>query len=513
MRIAAIDVGSNSIHMVIAEADINGGITTLWRMKEMVGLGKSTFPGHAISRDAIERAIATMSRFVQAAQQRQCEKIVAVATAAVREASNGGDFVDRLERQFNIEVRVISGREEARMIYLGVRQTCPLTHGPHLIIDIGGGSVEFIVADSKKALLLESRKLGAARMTALHVKSDPIDREDHAALLAHYEKELAGLSDQILALKPQKVIGTSGTLENIAILCSDDDHHHANGNGEGKPAVIERSAFDRLLAQLLKSSAKQRAQMPGLDEGRRDQIVAGAMLVDEIFRRLKPRRIEMCRSALREGILVDYLSRHLPELAIRQQVPNPRMRSVIALARRCSWHRSHSEQVARICMRLFDETRSIHGLGTPERELIEYAALLHDIGWHIARTGHHKHSMYLIQNGDLKNFSDEEIEIIANIARYHRKSPPKSKHVAFAKLSPRGKEIVRVGAALLRLADGLDRSHSSIVRDVKCRNGGKEVKCVLQAKWDAQLEVWAASRKSEMFEKVFKRPITFEVAR
>jgi exopolyphosphatase/guanosine-5'-triphosphate,3'-diphosphate pyrophosphatase len=164
-------------------------------------------------------------------------------------------------------------------------------------------------------------------------------------------------------------------------------------------------------------------------------------------------------------------------------------------------------------MRLFDETRSIHGLGTPERELIEYAALLHDIGWHIARTSHHKHSMYLIQNGDLKNFSDEEIEIIANIARYHRKSPPKSKHANYANLSPRGKEIVRVGASLLRLADGLDRSHSSIVRDLKCRNGGKEVKCVLHAKWDAQLEVWAASRKSEMFEKVFKRPITFEVSR
>ncbi len=512
MRIAAIDVGSNSIHMVIAEADVNGGITTLWRMKEMVGLGKSSFPGHAISRDAIERATATMSRFVQAAQQRQCEKIVAVATAAVREASNGGDFVDRLERQFNIEVRVISGREEARMIYLGVRQTCPLTHGPHLIIDIGGGSVEFIVADSKKALLLESRKLGAARMTALHVKSDPIDSEDHAALRAHYEKDLAGLVDEILALKPQKVIGTSGTLENIAMLCS-ADRPDADGNGESKPAVIERPTFDRLLAQLLRSGAKQRAQMPGLDEGRRDQIVAGAVLVEEIFRRLKPRRIEMCKSALREGILVDYLSRHLPDLAIRQQVPNPRLRSVIALARRCSWHRSHSEQVARICMRLFDETRAIHGLGTPERELIEYAALLHDIGWHIARTSHHKHSMYLIQNGDLKNFTDEEIEIIANIARYHRKSPPKAKHANYANLSPRGKEIVRVGAALLRLADGLDRSHSSIVRDLKCRNGGKELKCVLHAKWDAQLEVWAASRKSEMFEKVFKRPITFEVSR
>ena len=159
-----------------------------------------------------------------------------------------------------------------------------------------------------------------------------------------------------------------------------------------------------------------------------------------------------------------------------------------------------------------DQLQSLHGLEHPQRELIEYAALLHDIGWHIGRTSHHKHSMYLIEHGDLKSFTPEEISIIANIARYHRKSPPKAKHAAFAKLSPRGKSIVRVGAALLRLADGLDRSHSSIVRDLKCRSG-KEVKCVLNAKWDAQLEVWAASRKSEMFEKLFKRPITFEVSR
>jgi exopolyphosphatase/guanosine-5'-triphosphate,3'-diphosphate pyrophosphatase len=253
--------------------------------------------------------------------------------------------------------------------------------------------------------------------------------------------------------------------------------------------------------------------MLGVDEGRKDQIVAGALLVDEVFRRLKIRRIQMCKSALREGILVDYLSRHLPDLAIRQQVPDPRMRSVIALARRCAWHKSHSEQVARLCVKLFDETKPLHGLGTPERELIEYGALLHDIGWHIGRTGHHKHSMYLIRHGDLKNFSPEEIEIVANIARYHRKSGPKQKHDGYANLSPRGKMIVRTGAALLRIADGLDRSHSSVVRDVRCRVAGKEVKCVVSTRWDAQLELWGAKRKREMFEKVFKRDMTFEVTR
>jgi exopolyphosphatase/guanosine-5'-triphosphate,3'-diphosphate pyrophosphatase len=277
--------------------------------------------------------------------------------------------------------------------------------------------------------------------------------------------------------------------------------------------TIERTTFSKVLDELVHSNSKKRSVMPGLDEGRRDQIVAGALLVDELFRRLKLRRMQMCKSALREGILVDYLSRHLPDLAIRQQVPDPRMRSVLALARRCAWHKSHSEQVARLCVRLFDDLKSIHGLGTPERELIEYGALLHDIGWHIGRTGHHKHSMYLIRHGDLKNFTPEEIEIIANIARYHRKAMPKRKHAGYASLSPRARRVVEVGASLLRLADGLDRSHASVVRDVRCRLGSSKIKCAVAARHDAQLELWGASRKRDFFEAVFRREIEFELTR
>jgi exopolyphosphatase/guanosine-5'-triphosphate,3'-diphosphate pyrophosphatase len=515
MRMAAIDVGTNSIHMIVAEADVDGGLATLWRMKEMVGLGRMSFPSRVIPREAIDRAVAVMARFQQAAQQRQCEKIVTVATSAIREASNGGDVVERIRRQLDLYVRVISGREEARLIYLGVRNAMALNGaagGPSLMVDIGGGSVEFIVGDHKRSLLLESRKLGAARMTAAYVKSDRITDEERDALLAHYAKELGPLCEQILAHKPIRAIGTSGTLENLALL-SATSPPSANGNGETKPRVIDRTAFEKMLDDLVRSNSHQRGQMAGLDEGRRDQIVAGALLVRELFRRLKLRRIQICGSALREGILVDYLSHHLPDLAIRQHVPDPRMRSVLALARRCAWHKSHSEQVARLTMRLFDETKALHGLGTPERQLIEYGALLHDIGWHIGRTSHHKHSMYLIRHGDLKNFTPEEVEIIAHIARYHRKSQPKAKHESYASLSPRGKTVVRVGAALLRIADGLDRSHANVVRDVRCRTGGKDVKCLVSTRWDAQLELWGAKRKRQMFEKVFKRGITIEVAR
>jgi exopolyphosphatase/guanosine-5'-triphosphate,3'-diphosphate pyrophosphatase len=186
---------------------------------------------------------------------------------------------------------------------------------------------------------------------------------------------------------------------------------------------------------------------------------------------------------------------------------------VLDLARKCDWHRTHSEQVARLCLRLFDETRAIHNMGNAERELIEYGALLHDIGWHISRNDHHKHAMYLILNGDLKNFTPEETAVIANIARYHRGPAPKKRHEKYAELPKRLRRIVNVGSALLRLADGLDRSHGGVIQDLRCKVDDKSIKCLLTARADAELEVWGARRKMDWFTDVFDRNINFEVIR
>ena len=502
LRIAAIDVGSNSLHMVVAQADADGSITTLWRMKEMVGLGRISFPSRRLSADATERAMATLRRFQQAARSRGCEKILAVATSAVREAENGGDFLRRARRELGITIKVVSARDEARLIYLGVRHAVELGNRPHFILDVGGGSVEFIVGDATKPLLLESRKLGAARMTARFVTSDPISPADLKSLSAHYEKELGPLCESILALKPVEAIGTSGTLENLAAMCAAADRQEGSN-------LIERESLARLLTRLIESRSKDRATMSGLDDQRKDQIVAGALLVSELLRRLNLPHIRVCKSALREGILLDYLGRHLPDLRIRREVPDPRRRSVLDLARRCDWHQSHSEQVARLCMELFDATRSLHHLNTEQRELIEYGALLHDIGWHIAREKHHKHSQYLILNGDLKNFTREEVRIIASIARYHRKSKPKASHKQLTRLSAEGRKVVRVGTALLRIADGLDRSHSGVVTGLSCRITGKRVEVTLKAKGDTELELWGARSKRGLFADVFGKALRF----
>jgi exopolyphosphatase/guanosine-5'-triphosphate,3'-diphosphate pyrophosphatase len=524
LRLAAIDIGSNSIHMIVAQADADGAVTTLWRLKEPVGLGRASFPSRRLNRVSMDSAIATLARFKQAAQQRQAEKIIAIATSAVREATNGGDLIERARRELGLSVRIVSARDEARLIYLAVRHAMPLRERSNLIVDIGGGSVEFIVGDARRAALLESRKLGAARMTARYVNEDPIGTSDLAALRRHYDRELTPLCEQIRALRPVCAIGTSGTLENIAAMCGTS----ASSNGSGAPFVgpssgntrhgaIERPAFEKLLKELIKSNSKERSRMPGLDDQRKDQIVAGAALVGELFDRLNLKRIHLCPSALREGVLLDYLSRHIPDLQIRRDVPDPRRRSVLDLARRCDWHKTHSEQVATICLRLFDELRPLHKLGAPERELIEYAAMLHDIGWHIGRKAHHKHSMYLIANGDLKNFTAEEVQVIANMARYHRKaSPSRAKHDAYDALSQPSRRVVDVGAALLRLADGLDRSHASVIVGLTCRIGGdrdEPIRCTLTARSDAELEIWGARRKMKWFEQVFGRKISFALAK
>jgi len=500
-RIAAIDVGSNSIHMVIAQTDSDGGMTTLWRLKEMVGLGRISFPSRRLTYEAMDRATETLRRFQEEAVRRQCERVVAVATSAVREAENGGDFVQRTRRELGLHVRVISARDEARLIYLGVRHELDLS-GPHLILDVGGGSVEFIVGDAEKPLMLESRKLGAARMTAKFIKSDPIDGDELKALLAHYDQELDSLVAQIQSQKIVGVIGTSGTIETLAAMCGD-----ASGSNGDTEHFIQAGPLAKLAGDLLETRSKDRAKIKGLDDDRKDQIVAGALLVNRLFERLEIKRMRISSSALREGLLIDYLTRHRPELQVRREVPDPRRRSVIDLARRCNWQQSHSEQVAKLCVRLFDQLKPLHGLGGREREIIEFGALLHDIGWLVGRKKHHKHSKYLIFNGNLAAFSQREIKMMGSIARYHRKAFPCAGHSCYRRLRDKDRYIVRVGAALLRIADGLDRSSSGVITDLRCRIRDRKVDILVKSRGDAELEIWSARSRSRLFAKVFERTV------
>jgi exopolyphosphatase/guanosine-5'-triphosphate,3'-diphosphate pyrophosphatase len=506
LRIAAIDVGSNSIHMLVAQVENDGTLTELWRAKEMVGLGRASFPSHRLSVIAMQRAMMTLRRFLLESARWNIEKTIAVATSAVREAENGGEFIERVRSELGLHVRVVSARDEARLIYHGVRRTMDLgaSNGNTLIIDVGGGSVEFVVADRTKPLLLESRKLGAARMTARFVKSDPAEPREVKALLAHFEAELAPVAEQVRALAPARAIGTSGTFLNLAAMAGAEPEE----DGAEAAIMLRQPDLERLVAQLLTSRSEERALIKGLDEQRKDQIVAGALLADELFKRFGLAQIEVCRSALREGILAEYLARHRPELELRRELPDPRRRAIYTLGHRCHWHREHGEQVARLCVNLFHQLRALHGLGPAERELIEYGALLHDIGAMIGRTDHHKHSAYLILNGALDPFSEQEVHTIACVARYHRKAFPSKRHLIYAGLPKRLRRTVKVGAALLRIADGLDRTNCSVVTDLKCRAKQDQVEILIDGRGDAELEIWSALSRRRLFERVFNSTLS-----
>jgi exopolyphosphatase/guanosine-5'-triphosphate,3'-diphosphate pyrophosphatase len=304
-------------------------------------------------------------------------------------------------------------------------------------------------------------------------------------------------------------IASSGTAENIAAMIFLQENGQAfeslNGN------AFLRKSFQKLYERLLPMKSVERRAIPGLDPKRTDLIIPGLILFDVIFRLFNLKEITISGYALREGMVIDYLSKHIEEFRLINAIPDVRRRSVIELARRCYWDEVRSTHIANLVLQLFDELQSLHGLTVHERELLEYAALLHNIGYFISPSGHHKHSQYIILNGELRGFSNDEIQVMAHIARYHRKSPPKPEHTTFQALSSKQKQVVRYCAAMLRIANALDRTHRQNVRSVKAKISSKKIELRLKIMSDAEIEIWAVSRVKELFEDVFERSLVVSV--
>lgn len=256
------------------------------------------------------------------------------------------------------------------------------------------------------------------------------------------------------------------------------------------------------------SDIESRLKMPGLDPRRADLVVAGATLLDTILRRIGADELTLCDLALREGLVLDYVRRHQRQIAHVDHIPDVRRRSTIELAERCNYFAVHAEHVARLALAIFDQTRAIHGLTDREREWLEYAALMHDLGSHISYARHHRHSYYLIKNGDLRGFEPEEIEVIALVARYHRRGTPKKSHAEYARLSAPLRRTVRTLASILRVAESLDRSHAQVISQLEVQDRGDNALLLqLRTSGDAELEVWAASRHMGPFEKLVQKPV------
>ena len=510
MRIAAIDIGTNSIHMIVVQVRPDLSFEVIDREKDMVRLGAGGLDGRSLTPSAMAAALQTLTKFRRLAESRKVDEIVAAATSATREADNGGDFIAEVARQIGIRIKVISGTEEARLIHMAACYGVDVGGSTAVVIDIGGGSVEVTLGTATKVVQGKSFKVGVIRLTERFVKSDPLSGRDERRLVKHLNRETGSYLDQISKAGFERVIGTSGTILSLGALALTDATGQA---GDRRNQRVPAKGIHRVRKRLVEANIEERLQMPGLDPRRADLNVAGSVLLDTILRRLGADDLTLCDLALREGLVLDYIHRNTARIRKIERYPDVRRRSVIELGERCGYWAEHAQQVARLALSIFDQTRSVHGLAAREREWLEYASLLHDVGVHISYDRHHRHSYYLIKNGDLRGFEPQEIEAIALMARYHRQGTPKKSHEGYGDLGGSLRATVRVLGAIVRLAEGLDRSHAQAVAGIDLLPHGEEYLARLRARGDVELEVWAAHRHVAPLERELDSTIRFEVER
>jgi exopolyphosphatase/guanosine-5'-triphosphate,3'-diphosphate pyrophosphatase len=510
MRIAAIDIGTNSVHMIVVRVRTDLSFEVIDREKVMVRLGAGGLDGKALTTEAMNAALQALSKFKRLAESHRVDEVLAAATSATREARNGGEFLARIERETGIRPRVITGTEEARLIHLAAVYGVDVGTGRAVVIDVGGGSTEITLGNATAIQAARSFKIGVIRLTERFVQSDPLSGRDERKLTKHILSEIGRHCDQITAIGFDRVIGTSGTILSLGAVAATA----ARGTTPAELRNLRVSAkqIRRLRKEIVALNPAQRLTVPGLDPRRADLVVAGAVLLDTILRRLGAEELTLCDLALREGLVLDYIRRNRRQIAQVDKIPDVRRRSALELAERCNYYAEHAQQVIRLALALFDQSRAVHGLTDREREWLEYACLLHDIGGLISYAGHHRHSYYLIKNGDLRGFHPDEIEVIALVARYHRRGTPKRSHDEYASLSSSLRKTVRTLSSILRVAESLDRSHAQAITGLELRDRGDDVLLLVHTATDAELEVWATNRHLQPFEKLLGKPVRLESA-
>jgi exopolyphosphatase / guanosine-5'-triphosphate,3'-diphosphate pyrophosphatase len=510
--LAAIDIGTNSIHMVVVKITPElPAFNIVDAEKSTVRLGERCPQTGNLTAEAMARAIAALRRCLDMARAWNAEQVIAVATSATREAPNGREFIREVETLLGLQIDLIAGQEEARRIYLGVLSGLEFHNQPHVIADIGGGSTELILGDGHDPRFLSSTKVGAVRLTNEFVNTDPISNREYDRLKAYIrgmlEWPLEDLKSHIKSGEAVQLVGTSGTIESLIRLDASEKLGVAPTSLHGYALTLERLQF--LAQRLRKLSFADRCKMPGMSERRAEIILAGAMILQEVMENLGITQIKSCSRALREGIIVDWMLNHgLIEDRLRYQ-GSVRQRSALNLAQKYQVNLENARQVAQFSLDIFDQTDGIlHHWGQGERELLWAAAILHNCGHYISHSAHHKHSYYLIRNGGLLGYTDTEIETIANLARYHRKGAPKKKHETYQSLTKQQREVVDQLSAILKIAVALDRRQVNAIRKVYCKFNAvsRELEMTLvpaQPEDDCNLELWSFEYKKASFESAF----------
>lgn len=511
MRIAAVDIGTNSIHMVIARAVRHTEFAVLDREREVVQVGRGSFQTGRLRRDAIRRTAEALRRFVQLARRHQVDRILCTATAAVREARNGGEFLKAAREASGIGPRVIPAAEEGRLIYFAVKAALRLDEKPSLIVDIGGGSVQLVAADRERLHRVVSLPLGALRLTETMVEHDPpTEREIERLRRVIRRRVRAGLRE-FGSRDFARLYGSSGAIHALAHVASWDER--GEGVRQINGHVLSAESLAHQTDRLLRMTESQRERLPGIDAQRAEIIVPGALVLDEVLRSTGATGITLSDYGVREGLVTDYLLRHTREVTALEPIDDLRQRSVLGLLARFEGDGPHPRHVAKLALRLYEGLRPWHGLGDAERDLLNFSALLHDVGSVVGYDGHAEHSAYIIRNGNLRGLHAGEVEQVALIARYHGKARARrGRDPQFASLPKRARRTVKWLSAILRVAEGLDRSHYQLVREVSVHRRGERVAIVATAARDAQLELWAGRGRLDTLEQLLGAEVRIGVA-
>lgn len=510
-RLAAVDIGTNSIRLVVAEIQPDGTYRVLDEDREMTRLGGGLFSTGRLADGPIEASLQTLGRMKAIAEGFAVQEFRAIATSAVREAANGRDFVREAWRRWRLRVEVVSADEEAKLVFKSVARHYDLDDRLTAIADIGGGSTEVILSAGGVIEQLHSLPLGAVRLTERYVKSDPLKTRHWKALRRAIDQEI----EHAVGTPPfaaEVMIGSGGTFTNLADMAQAERDGRVT---QVREFSLSRAEVVRLLDRLRETPLELRRLIPGLNPKRADIIIAGAAVVARLTKHLGTMRVLVNDRGIRDGVLLSMME----DLPIGAGAPAPRPAPVSRLdsarrfARQCRSNERHCEHVATLAGQLFDALHDAFALPAPGRDLLQAAALLHDIGYLINHEKHHKHAYHLIMHGDLRGFSAREIELIANVARYHRRAFPKRKHRNFSRLDRGERRLVRRLSGILRVADGLDRTHSQAVTGLSCRVGDGWVRLFVTATRDPAIELEDAQRKADLFTRAFRSELTLATAR
>ena len=502
MRIAALDLGSNSFHLLVADATGAGALTPVVREKEMLRLGTIVAREGRITPAAADAAVTTLRRFRALADAARSDELVARATSAIREAANRQEFLDRVAAETGIALRVIDGDTEARLIFEAVRRSVVLEPPPALCLDLGGGSLEATIGDFEGARSSDSLPLGVARLTAELVREDPPSRGDLKRVRKRVLEGLAPVVEAAERHPPRMLLGTSGTLTDLAAAAV------ARRSG-ALPASLNQLvvARDDLLAlhdDLVAATTAQRQRVEGMDARRAPVVVAGSVLLHAVIDRLGLDRLTIGEWALREGMVLDLVAARRAVDPPDEPV-TPRRQAVLELCARYGWPEEHSRLVAALALRRFDGTQELHGLNGVARELLEYGALLHDIGEHVSTRDQAQHSAYLIEHGRLRGFDPGEVAMLACLGRYHRKGEPGEDFTSFGLLSGTRRRRVVALVGLLQVAHGLDHARTRAVTDLAVSVSDDTVTVAVATQGDGHLERWGAEQRGKRFAKALGR--------